>query len=261
VEIWVSQLGDAVIKRWHALTAMLYFGLHLLRVTFNPRTYDSATRWIIVKQVYFTAVQALPIFLAYSLIISALLIQIMVSVARDLGLSDYVPSLIVSFLLTQLLPLLSALFIALRSGAAINTEIALMHVNNELAAFEHAQIDPMRYEFMPRVIGGVVSMLALTSLAIIGALIIAFLGIYGWQWANWPSYTHSMALLLPIPLVLGVIIKTSLFGLAVTLIPLKTGLEIPKRLFLVPVAVLKGMMRVFFAIFLIEVASLAFNYI
>ena len=55
--------------------------------------------------------------------------------------------------------------------------------------------------------------------------------------------------------------KTILFGLSVTLIPIKTGLEIPKRLFLVPVAVLKGMMRVFFAIVLIEVASLTFKYI
>ncbi|MFA5172186.1 MAG: ABC transporter permease [Sulfuriferula sp.] len=257
---WITQLGNAWLKRWSAVLAITYFAFHLLEVAVNPRTYDSATRWIIVKQIYFTAVQALPVFLAYSLIISALLIHIMVSVARDLGLSGYVPGLIVGFLLTQLLPLLSALFVALRSGAAINTEIALMHVNNELTAFEHAQIDPMRYEFMPRVIGGVASVLALTGLAILGALCVAFVGIYGWVWENWSSYVHMMAQLLPVPLIMEVVVKTILFGLAVTLIPLKTGLEIPKRLFLVPVAVLKGMMRVFFAIVLIEVASLALNY-
>ncbi|MEQ1669116.1 MAG: hypothetical protein ABL868_11735, partial [Sulfuriferula sp.] len=95
---WITQLGDAWLKRWSALLAITYFAFHLLEVAVNPRTYDSATRWIIVKQIYFTAVQALPIFLAYSLIISAVLIQIMVSVARDLGLSSYVPGLIVGFL-------------------------------------------------------------------------------------------------------------------------------------------------------------------
>ena len=258
---WIAQLGDAVLRRWAAFMALSRFGFHLLEVALNPRTYDSATRWIITKQIYFTAVQALPIFLIYSLVISSVLIQIMVSVARDFGLSGYVPGLIVGFLVMELLPLLSVLFVALRSGAAINTEIALMHVNNEIVAFEHAQIDPARYEFMPRVVGGVISVLALTGLSALTALIVAFFVIYGFDWTNLAGYTHSMAQLLPVTLVLGLVGKTMLFGLVVTLIPIKTGLEIPKRLFLVPVSVLKGMMRVFFAIVLIEVASLAFKYI
>ncbi len=258
---WIELLGDAVLKRWAAFMALSYFGFHLLEVALNPRTYDSATRWIIIKQIYFTAVQALPIFLTYSLVISGVIIQIMVSVARDFGLSEYVPGLIVGFLITELLPLLSVLFVALRSGAAINTEIALMHVNNEIDAFEHAQIDPARYEYMPRVVGGVISVLALTGLSGLSALVVSFFVFYGFDFSNLPNYTHYMAQLLPISLVFGLIGKTILFGLGVTLIPIKTGLEIPKRLFLVPVSVLKGMMRVFFAIVLIEVASLAFKYI
>ncbi|WP_223247216.1 ABC transporter permease [Sulfuriferula sp. AH1] len=257
---WIEQLGDAVLKRWAAFMALLRFGFHLLEVAFNPHTYDSATRWIITKQIYFTAVQALPIFLIYSLVISSVLIRIMVSVARDFGLSEYVPGLIVGFLVMELLPLLSVLFVALRSGAAINTEIALMHVNNEIVAFEHAQIDPARYEFMPRVVGGVLSVLALTGLSALSALVVAFFVIYGLDWSNLANYTHDMAQLLPVTQVLGLTGKTILFGLCVTLIPIKTGLEIPKRLFLVPVSVLKGMMRVFFAIVLIEVASLTFKY-
>ncbi|MDR3393115.1 MAG: ABC transporter permease [Sulfuriferula sp.] len=257
---WIAQLGDAVLKRGAAFMALLRFGFHLLEVALTPRTYDSATRWIITKQIYFTAVQALPVFLIYSLVISVVLIQIMVSVARDFGLSEYVPGLIVGFLLMELLPLLSVLFVALRSGAAINTEIALMHVNNEITAFEHAQIDPARYEYMPRVVGGVISVLALTGLSALSALLVAFFVIYGLDWSNLGNYTHSMAQLLPLTLVFGLIAKTVLYGLCVTLIPIKTGLEIPKRLFLVPVSVLKGMMRVFFAIVLIEVASLTFKY-
>lgn len=259
--IWITQLGDAVLKRWAAFMAMSRFGYHLLKVAFNPRTYDSATRWIITKQIYFTAVQALPIFLAYSLIISVLLIKIMVSVARDYGLSEYVPGLMVGFLVMELLPLLSVLFVALRSGAAINTEIALMHVNNEIMSFEHAQIDPARYEFMPRVVGGVISVLALTGLSVLTTLAAAYFVIYDFDWSNLVNYTHGMAQLMPVSMVMALIIKTILFGLCVTLIPIKTGLEIPKRLFLVPVSVLKGMMRVFFAIVLIEVASLTFKYI
>lgn len=258
---WIETIGNAVITRLRSAAALANFGWRLLTVTFNPRTYDSATRWIITKQIYFTAVQALPIFIAYSLVISGVIIQIMVNVARNFGLSEYVPGLIVGFLVMELLPFLSVLFVALRSGAAINTEIALMHVNNELAAFEHARIDPIRYEFMPRVVGGVLSVLALTGLSSLAALGVAFFVMYGVHPENFPAYTRIIGQLLTFPQVLGLMFKTVLFGLCVTLIPLKTGLEIPKRLFLVPVAVLKGMMRVFFAIVLIEVASLAFKYI
>ena len=106
-----------------------------------------------------------------------------------------------------------------------------------------------------------ISVLALTGLSALTTLLVAFFVIYGLGWTNLANYTHGMAQLLPFSLVVGLIIKTILFGLSVTLIPIKTGLEIPKRLFLVPVAVLKGMMRVFFAIVLIEVASLTFKYI
>ncbi|BBP04073.1 ABC transporter permease [Sulfuriferula plumbiphila] len=258
---WIETIGNAVITRLRSATALANFGWRLLVVVLNPRTYDSATRWIITKQIYFTAVQALPIFIAYSLVISAVIIRIMVTVARNFGLSEYVPGLIVGFLVMELLPFLSVLFVALRSGAAINTEIALMHVNNELAAFEHARIDPIRYEFMPRVVGGVLSVLALTGLSGLTALGVAFFVIYGLHPVNFPAYARAIGQLLAFPLMFWLVLKTTLFGLCVTLIPLKTGLEIPRRLFLVPVAVLKGMMRVFFAIVLIEVASLAFKYI
>ncbi|WP_413439072.1 MlaE family ABC transporter permease [Sulfuriferula sp. GW1] len=257
----IETIGNAVITRLRSATALVDFGWRLLTVALNPRTYDSATRWIIVKQIYFTAVQALPIYMAYSLVISAVIIQIMVTVARNFGLSEYVPGLIVGFLVMELLPFLSVLFVALRSGAAINTEVALMHVNDELTAFEHAHIDPIRYEFMPRVVGGVLSVLALTGLSVLTALGVAFFVIYGFEPVNFPAYSRAIAHLLAFPLVFWLVLKTTLFGLSVTLIPIKTGLEIPKRLFLVPVAVLKGMMRVFFAIVLIEVASLAFKYI
>ncbi|MES2408424.1 MAG: ABC transporter permease [Pseudomonadota bacterium] len=257
---WIEAIGNAAITRLYSAAGLAVFAWKLLVVTLNPRTYDSATRWIIVKQIYFTAVQALPIYIAYSLVISSVIIQIMVTVARNFGLSEYVPGLIVGFLVMELLPFLSVLFVALRSGAAINTEIALMHVNNELASFEHAHIDPVRYEFMPRVVGGVLSVLALTGLSVLTAFGVAFFVMYGLEPANFPAYARAIGQLLTLPLLGWLVLKTMLFGLSVTLIPIKTGLEIPKRLFLVPVAVLKGMMRVFFAIVLIEVASLAFKY-
>ena len=230
--------------------------LLLDRSTWNRATYD-----VVIKQVYFTAVQILHVFLGYALVISWLLITIILSTAREFGLTEFATEMTIRVLVLELLPFLTALFIALRSGSAINTEVALMRVNNELDALAHCKVPPMQFEFLPRLIGGVVSVVVLASLAGLLALLLAYLSIYGLTMAGFDAFTQTVAKIFDFRIVVGLVVKCALFGLAVTLIPVVSGLETPKKLFMVPVSVLRGMMRVFFAIVAIEVLSLALKYI
>ncbi|MDO9468135.1 MAG: ABC transporter permease [Thiobacillus sp.] len=230
--------------------------LLLDRTTWNRATFD-----VVIKQVYFTAVQILPVFLAYVLVISWLLITIILSTARDFGLMEFASEMAIRVLVLELLPFLTALFIALRSGSAINTEVALMQVNNELDALAHCKVPPMQFEFLPRLVGGVVSVVTLAGLAGLLALIVGYLAIYGVNTAGFEPYTRTVANIINFQIMAGLVAKCALFGLAVTLIPVTAGLETPKKLFMVPVSVLRGMMRVFFAIVTIEVVSLALKYI
>ena len=230
--------------------------LLLDRTTWNHATFD-----VVMKQVYFTAVQILHIFLGYSLVISWLIISIILSTARDFGLTAFASEMTIRVLVLELLPFLTALFIALRSGSAINTEVALMQVNNELDALAHCKVPPMQFEFLPRLVGGVISVVLLAGLAGLSALLLAYLSIYGASIAGFEPFTQTMAKIFDFRIVAGLLVKCALFGLAVTLIPITAGLETPKKLFMVPVSVLRGMMRVFFAIVAIEVVSLALKYI
>jgi phospholipid/cholesterol/gamma-HCH transport system permease protein len=216
---------------------------------------------VVVKQVYFTAVQILTVFLGYALVISWLIITIILSTAREFGLTQFASEMTIRVLVLELLPFLTALFIALRSGSAINTEVALMQVNNELDALAHCKVPPMQFEFLPRLIGGVISVVILAGLAGLLALLLAYLSIYGMSMAGFEPFTQTIAKIFNFAIVGGLIAKCALFGLAVTLIPVTAGLETPKKLFMVPVSVLRGMMRVFFAIVAIEVVSLALKYI
>ncbi len=242
----------------YAIFAFLAKAILLLldRTTWNRATYD-----VVVKQVYFTAVQILPVFLGYVLVISWLIITIILTTARDFGLTAFASEMTIRVLVLELLPFLTALFIALRSGSAINTEIALMQVNNELDALAHCKVPPMQFEFLPRLIGGVISSLSLAGLAGVLALVLSYLSIYGLSMAGFEAFTQIIAKIFNFSILAGLIFKCILFGLAVTLIPVTAGLETPKKLFMVPVSVLRGMMRVFFAIVAIEVVSLALKYI
>ena len=242
----------------YAIFAFLAKAILLLldRTTWNRATYD-----VVVKQVYFTAVQILPVFLGYVLVISWLIITIILTTARDFGLTAFASEMTIRVLVLELLPFLTALFIALRSGSAINTEVALMQVNNELDALAHCKVPPMQFEFLPRLIGGVISSLSLAGLAGVLALVLSYLSIYGLSMAGFEAFTQIIAKIFNFSILAGLIFKCILFGLAVTLIPVTAGLETPKKLFMVPVSVLRGMMRVFFAIVAIEVVSLALKYI
>ena len=257
----IESLG-AKVTGWftvgYAIFAFLAKALLLLldRTTWNRATFD-----VVVKQVYFTAVQILTVFLGYALVISWLIITIILTTARDFGLTEFASEMTIRVLVLELLPFLTALFVALRSGSAINTEVALMQVNNELDALAHCKVPPMQFEFLPRLIGGVISVITLAGLAGVLALLLSYLSIYGLSMAGFEAFTQIIAKVFNLKILAGLLAKCALFGLAVTLIPVTAGLETPKKLFMVPVSVLRGMMRVFFAIVAIEVVSLALKYV
>jgi phospholipid/cholesterol/gamma-HCH transport system permease protein len=184
-----------------------------------------------------------------------------VNTARAFGLSDYALEMTVRVLVMELIPLLTAFFVALRSGAAINTEVALMHIHNELTALEHNGVDPMRFELIPRIIGSSVSVLALTAVSISVALMMAFVLVYGLQPGALADFAQVMARVFAPLTVLGLWLKVFLFGLAVAVIPISAGISVPKKLFFAPISVLQGMVRLFFFLMLVEVGSLALRYI
>ena len=241
-----------------ALVRVLYrvMGAVLAPATWNRATFDN-----VIRQVYFTAVQALYVFLPYTLVIIGVIVAIIVSTARGLGLSYLADDLVIRVLTLELLPFLTALFVALRSGSAINTEVALMQVTREMDALRHCGVDPLHFEFLPRVAGGVLSVLALSLLAGFISLIAAYLGLYGLSPAGATYFSMTVANVFSGPSMLGWVVKCVLFGLVVTSVPIAAGLETAAKTYSVPISVLKGMMRVFFALVFIEVLSLVVKYV
>lgn len=259
---FISSLGSTALQRWRILHVTARLAARAVVESLSPRFYaNSATRSVVAKQIYFTAWQILPEFTVFAALLSFVLIEIVVSTARDFGLSDYALEMTVRVLVMEVIPLLTAFFVATRSGAAINTEVALMHIHNELEGLSQAGVDAMRFELVPRVIGGAVSVLTLTAISSSVALLMALLLVYGpqpWAWAEFGQVLTRI--FTPLSLI-GLWLKVLLFGLAVTVIPIASGLQIPRKLFFAPIAVLQGMVRLFFVLMLVEVGSLALRYI
>lgn len=258
---FLTRRGSALLATWRIWRDTVQFAARAIVTAATPASYNSATRTVVMKQIYFTALQILPGFMLFAALLSYVLIQIVVTTAASYGLSEYALEVSMRLLVLELLPLITALFVALRSSSAINTEVALMKINGELLALESACVDTMRLEFMPRVIGGVISVLALTAFSSALALILAYLAVYGWQTWSLPDFSRVMGNVFATSVLLGIFLKSLAFGLAVTVIPVAEGVATPRMLFMAPISVLRGMVRLFFVIMLIEVASLALKYI
>ena len=260
---WLSLRGQGFSERLNAWVRVFQFAITALVGLLTPSMYNKATRLVVQQQIYFTAWQILPGFTLFAALFSFLIIEIVGSTARKYGLYEYALELIVRILVLEILPLMTALFIALRTGAAINTEVALMKIQNELDALQRMGIDPLRLELLPRVIAGTISVLALTAVNIVVALWLTHLLIIDFHpWTlTTGDFTRMIGKVLDMPALLVLWAKTLAFGFAVTVIPISEGLNTPQKLFHAPIAVLRGMVRLFFSLMVIEAAALAIVYV
>jgi phospholipid/cholesterol/gamma-HCH transport system permease protein len=245
----------------HGWGRVLRFAGYVLAAALARSTYDAPARAVAAKQIYFTAWQVLPVFTLFAAALSFVLIQITVSAAREFGISQYALELVLRGLVLEVIPLLTALFVALRSGAAIATEIALMRVSGELAAIEREGGDPLRREFAPRVAAAVLSVVSLTVLSCALAIGLAYVAMYGGSPWGFGEFTRVVGRMFGPATMLGFALKCLLFGAAVAVIPIAAGLEASDRTKSAPVAVLRGMVRLFLVLGAIEVVSLAARYI
>ncbi len=196
---------------------------------------------VIVQQLYFTAVQALPIIVPIALIVgSAVIIQFaMLSGQYDFG------RISVLLIVREVGPFLTAMLVILRSATAVTIEVSYMRVLHELDAIEMSGMDPIRIVCIPRMVG-------ITS-ALLGLFIVFDLvSIFGGYTIVWlvtyiptGNFLHQIAKAISITDITVGIIKALLFGITITVTCLYRGLEMKRQITEVPVATSKASIECF----------------
>ena len=194
----------------------------ILRVLPKPRIYITAT----MQQAYLIGIQSLPIVMFIGMLGGAVTSQ--QSGAQFTGGLPLwvVGSVLAASVLTELGPLLTAIVMMARVGAAIAAELASMQVTEQIDALRAMGRDPVAFLVVPRVLAGLLVFPALVVMADFGGLFAGWLVgqiavkgltsadiIYGMRfyfrpWSLWFS-----------------VIKGSVFGFAVTFIACLIGLE------------------------------------
>jgi phospholipid/cholesterol/gamma-HCH transport system permease protein len=257
---FIESVGAKAIDFFAIIKEGMLFGflcfIHLLQ----PKSYNPAMIMVLIKQIYFTTIQLLPLFFIMAVLFGSVIIGAVISIAISFGLQEQIGNIIITFAVDEFSPLFIALLIALRSGAAVNTEIAVMSINKELDFLKAYKIDLISYLFLPRIISGMISSITLSTLFAIIMIVTGFFYTFFLLNMDYNTYFTLLFNSLSIKNFLFLLIKSAFFGFIAMLIPIYSGLNAKGSYTQIPIAVLNGMVKLFIAIFMVEVLSLVIQF-
>ena len=253
---YIESIGDKTITSLHSFFDILRFTSLTLIHLVLPSSYHPAMRMVLVKQIYFTAITLLPLFLTMAFLFGSVIIGIIIILATKFNLLLETGSIITTFVIGEFAPFFTALLISLRSSTAVNTEIAVMKVNNELSTLESYGVDLIDYLFLPRIISGIVSALFLSIVFAVVMILSGYLFVLFYLNMDLYSYIFIIVDALEIKDVMILFIKSIAFGFFTMLIPIYSALQTANFNSAIPISVLNGMVKLFITLFFIEVLSL-----
>jgi len=238
----IGSIGRRTLHSFNQIATLFAFACKILRlIIFPPKSGMALVRRITLEQVYFTAVQALPIILPIAILVG---VMIIVQFSKFSGQYD-LGKITVLVLVRELGPILTAFLIILRSATAVTIEISYLNVFNEMDALEMLGIDPMWFICVPRLVGITSAILCL----FIVFDIVAIVGGYAVVWII--TYIYLGDYLLQIANAISAadiavgIIKAILFGITITVTCLYHGLSTQGHITQIPVATSKASVQCF----------------
>ncbi len=199
---------------------------------------------LIVREIHRFGVKLLPIAAFLGAALGLLIIGQTVSLLTKLGAQNHIGTVMVTVVVRELGPLATALLVLVRGGTAIVVELGTARALGEVEALEALGIDPVHYLVVPRLIGMMVAVLALTVYLILVAFgagyLFAFLQDVPLQPAD---YFGQLAGALRWQDFVLLSLKTVTFGFAIAVVVCFEGLARPLRLEDVPQATTRAVVR------------------
>ena len=217
---FLSTLGQSVRARLTGLGLFTRFFLMLLQrsgiVFKRPR--------LVSQHVHFIGNFSLLIIIVSGLFVGFVLGLQGYYTLNRYGSEEALGLLVALSLTRELGPVITALLFAGRAGTSLTAEIGLMKAGEQLAAMEVMAVDPLTRVFVPRFWGGVIAMPILaavfSTVGILGGWVVGVLLIGIDTGAFWSQMQNGVDVYKDI---LNGVIKSIIFGVAVTLIALYEG--------------------------------------
>ena len=249
----LSAIGGSVRGRGlSTMEAVRFVGSCARAVGTMPANVRRLFGRVLVMQVRFTAVDAMPIIAGLALLIGALVIAQAHAQAVRFGISEALGELLATIIVRELGPLFAAIIVVARSGTAIASELATARVMGEVTALEALGVDPVQYMVIPRLAGCAISVALLAvyfdALAIFSGLIVT-----SWLSGLSPAdYLESLRLGMSMWDVGFVALKGATFGLVTAAVCCWAGLRAARNPAAIPQSVTRGVVTAMVLVFTIS---------
>jgi phospholipid/cholesterol/gamma-HCH transport system permease protein len=129
----------------------------------------------LLEQVDEIGTHSLPLVVTVSALLGIALTVIISFELREISALSYIPGFVAVAIFREMGPLITAMIVAARVGAAFTARIGTMKVSEEILALETMAINPVRFLIVQRFIGLLLALPALTMLASFSAAFGGFL--------------------------------------------------------------------------------------
>jgi phospholipid/cholesterol/gamma-HCH transport system permease protein len=226
---WIGRLILRTVRTIHGLGAFALITIGVTATKFWKAS--GVVHPLISAEIYRAGVKLLPMvsFLAFAL--GLVVIGQTVSLLNRVGAENYLGIVMVTVVVRELGPLVTALLVLARVGTAIVIELSTSRATGEVEALEALGIDPIHYLVMPRVLGLSISIFSLTVYLIIMALLSGYLFAFIQDVPLRPGeYFSQLANSLGYPDFILLGLKTITFGAVIAVVTCYQGLARPVRL-------------------------------
>lgn len=219
-------IGQSLWVGEFAIVPIAYLGeIALLLASAVKAAFSERIRWRqLIEQMAEVGVRSLLIVL---LTVSSAGIVLSLYTAKELamrGASNFVGWLLTYTIVRELGPMVTAIVIAARVGAAFAAELGTMKVTEQVDALRSLAVDPVAYLVVPRLLACIIMMPALTMLADVtgtlsGMLIASAVGVH-------PNiFLDSIRTFLTVMDLLVGLLKSIPFGILIAVVSCHQGLE------------------------------------
>ena len=145
---------------------------------------------------------------------------------RQFGANIYVADLVAISMMLELGPLMAAILVAGRSGAAITAEIGTMRVNEEIDALELIGIHPIQYLAVPRIYAVAITQPLLgVSAAIVGIAGGLIIGLFYLD-ISVAAFVHEAIASLVLGDLIHNVVKSAVFGVVIVAVGVFYGMRV-----------------------------------
>ena len=170
--------------------------------------------------------RSLPLVLTVSALFGVALTVLISFQLKEIGGYSYIPGFVAVAIFREMAPLITAVIIAGRVGAAFTARIGTMKVSEEILALETMAINPVRFLVVQRFIGLLLSLPALTLLAGFTALFGSFLFGSTRLGIHPDTYIRETLDVLMFKDIFSGVIKASVFAVVIAMIGCYRGLVV-----------------------------------